>query len=134
MLELTYETFARKRPQLRDKMTRLLHSGELKRYRELWHSLEPKEKRTVVAAVDGSSNYRRYKNLLLYAINAAVVRYDGSLKEKGYADVDFLTPYKYLTERLDIYRATLELKAALAAVEEVELFLLDGSLHSSLTA
>ncbi|WP_456475303.1 DNA double-strand break repair nuclease NurA, partial [Candidatus Pyrohabitans sp.] len=42
--------------------------------------------------------------------------------------------YKYLTERLDIYRATLELKAALAAVEEVELFLLDGSLHSSLTA
>jgi NurA-like 5'-3' nuclease len=134
MLELTYETFARKRAKLREKMIKLLHSEELSRYRELWHSFEPEARQSVIAAVDGSSNYKRYKSLLLYAINAAVVSYDSSLKEKGYADVDFLTPYKYLTERLDLYRATLELKAALAVVEEVELLLIDGSLHSSLTA
>jgi NurA-like 5'-3' nuclease len=134
MLELTYETFARKRAKLREKMIKLLHSEELSRYRELWHSFEPEAGQSVIAAVDGSSNYKRYKSLLLYAINAAVVSYDGSLKEKGYADVDFLTPYKYLTERLDLYRATLELKAALSVIDEVELLLLDGSLHSSLTA
>ncbi len=134
MLDVTYETFVRKRAELRDKMLRLLHREELSRYRELWHSYEPEAEQSAVAAVDGSSNYKRYKNLLLYAINAAVVSYDGSIRERGYADVDFLTPYKYLTERLDLYRATLELKAALEVVDEVELLLLDGSLHSNLTA
>ena len=134
MLELTYETFARKREELREKMLRLLHGGELGRYRKLWHSYEPEAEQCSVAAVDGSSNCRRYKSLLLYAVNAAVVSYNGSIAERGYADVDFLTPYRYPGERLDLYRATLELKAGLEVIDEVELLLLDGSLHSNLTA
>ncbi|NOZ58584.1 MAG: DNA double-strand break repair nuclease NurA [Euryarchaeota archaeon] len=134
MLELTYETFARKRPSLRRRLEELLHSGELREYRELWHSYEARAEPCTAAGVDGSSNCKRYKALLLYAVNAVAVSYDGSLGEKGCADVDFLTPYKYLSERLDLYRSTLELKVALEVVEDVELLMLDGSLHSSLTA
>lgn len=134
MLELTYETFARKRTNLRRRLEELLNSGELQEYRRLWHSHEAEPEPCSAAGVDGSCNSKRYKALLLYAVNAVAVSYDGSLGERGCADVDFLTPYKYISERLDLYRSTLELKVALETVDEVELLLLDGSLHSSLTA
>ncbi|WP_457555844.1 DNA double-strand break repair nuclease NurA [Candidatus Pyrohabitans sp.] len=134
MLELTYETFARKRRELKDRLEVLLRSEELQQYRELWHEHDAEPVFCTAAGVDGSSNCIRYKSLLLYAVNAVAVSYDGSMREQGCADVDFLIPYKYPSERVDLYRSTMELKVALSAADDVELLLLDGSLHSALTA
>ncbi|MBI5253731.1 MAG: DNA double-strand break repair nuclease NurA, partial [Euryarchaeota archaeon] len=123
------ETLARKRAQLREEIEKLsnIDSGK---YAQLWREVEIPEKKAVIGAEDGSLNHRRYKNFVIYAVNAIALVYNGSFKEIKNSDINLLYPYKKVEERLDLYRTIFELKTSLEALDEAEVFLLDGSMLS----
>ncbi len=131
MLYETYETLARKRAQLREGIEKLSNIDS-KKYAKLWREVEISEKKAVIGAEDGSLNHRRYKNFVIYAVNAIALVYSGSFREIKYSDINLLYPYKNVEERLDLYRTIFELKTALEAIHDADLFLLDGSMVSDI--
>jgi hypothetical protein len=134
MLDVSYEVFSRKREELSGKIQDLKRREDLAKYRGYWKDLALKGKEGIVGAQDGSMNHLRYKSLALYALNSAALVLNGRLTGKGYAEVDILYPYRQVEERVGLYRTIFEVKAALQVIEEVDLFLLDGSLYSDLVA
>lgn len=129
MLDETYETLARKRAQLREEIEKLSDIGSEK-YSQLWREVEIPERKAIIGAEDGSLNHRRYKNFVIYAVNAIALVYNGSFQEIKHSDINILYPYKNIEERLNLYRTIFELKTALEVLDEAELFLLDGSMLS----
>ncbi|MFQ5800429.1 MAG: DNA double-strand break repair nuclease NurA [Candidatus Hydrothermarchaeales archaeon] len=132
MLDLTYEVLAKKKPEIKKRIDKLLDTAILKRYGKEWREVDVKPSEARVGGEDGSINHRRYKNLVVYAVNAAALVYDTKIKKKAHADVGILYPYYQIEERLHLYRAIFELKASLEVMDDVELFLMDGSLLSDL--
>jgi hypothetical protein len=127
-----YETLARKRSSLQTQIDELLGLRDIERYRPFWNDQKFLEEKVSIGAEDGSFNYKKYKNFVLYAINAAAYLYDGSLKEIQASDINILYPYKNVEGRLRLYQSIFELKASLRAIENADIFLLDGSLLGEL--
>lgn len=134
MLDLTYELFARKRPVIKSKIADLKSGENLSRYREHWHQFSSEPESCVVGAEDGSANYRKYKSLVFYAVNAVALVFDGEVLEYGYSDIDLLYPFRKVESRVSLYRSILEVKASLKALEKTDVFLIDGSILSDLVA
>lgn len=134
MLNSTYETFAKNRGMLQEKIRALKGKNKLDKYRDLWVEQEFKEKAGVIGAEDGSINHKKYKSIVLYAVNASAPVYNGRIREFQFSDIDILYPYGGVTDRLDIYRTIFEFKAALKVISDVDIFLVDGSIYSDLVA
>jgi NurA-like 5'-3' nuclease len=134
MLNSIYETLAKKRFQLRSEIDSLLKIRKVKKYKSLWNPLVFKEKKAVIGGVDGSFNFKKYKNFVLYAISAAAYIYDGKIKGIEDSDIGILRPYKNIESRLKLYQSILELKIGIKALEAVDVLLMDGSLLSGLVA
>ncbi|MEE8403264.1 MAG: DNA double-strand break repair nuclease NurA [Candidatus Hydrothermarchaeaceae archaeon] len=136
MLDITYETFAKNRASLTDRIRALRGNKEkdLKKYRQRWVDLDLKEKRAKIGAEDGSINHKKYKSIVLYAVNASAPVYNGKICEAQFSDIDILYPYREIKDRLDIYRTIFEFKASLKVLDKVDLFLVDGSIYSDLIA
>lgn len=134
MLNITYETFAKNRAKLKKRIQLLREEKTLKKYEKHWHPLDLKEKKACIGAEDGSINHKKYKSILLYAVNASAPVYNGKIKESQFSDIDILYPYREIKDRLDIYRTIFEFKASLKVIDEVDIFLIDGSIYSDLVA
>jgi NurA-like 5'-3' nuclease len=132
MLNITYETFAKSRAALRDRIRALREEKKLERYRRHWTALELKEKKAKIGAEDGSINHKKYKSIVLYAVNASAPVYNGKISEAQFSDIDILYPYREIKNRLDIYRTIFEFKASLKVIDKVDIFLIDGSIYSDL--
>jgi NurA-like 5'-3' nuclease len=132
MLNITYETFAKNRAALKKRIRLLREEKTLKKYEKHWHPIDLKEKKAHIGAEDGSINHKKYKSIVLYALNASAPVYNGKIKQSQFCDVDILYPYREIKDRLDIYRTIFEFKASLAVIDEVDLFLVDGSIYSDL--
>lgn len=134
MLDITYETFAKNRVALVERIGELGKKKDLKKYRDRWTNLDLTEKRVKIGAEDGSINHKKYKSIVLYAINASAPVYNGKIHESQFSDIDILYPYREIKDRLDIYRTIFEFKASLKVIDKVDLFLVDGSIYSDLVA
>ena len=134
MLQNTYETFARKRKELMDYVENLKSMTDFTVFRNEWKDVEIEAKESKIGAEDGSVNHRKYKSLVLYALNATSVIYDGKLRMDGIADIDFLYPYRYVRDRLSLYMTILEIKTALKHINEIDILMLDGSIYADLLA
>jgi NurA-like 5'-3' nuclease len=132
MLNITYETFARNRAALRDRIRALREERRLKKYHRRWRALDLKEKKAKIGAEDGSINHKKYKSIVLYAVNASAPVYNGKIAESQFSDIDILYPYRAIKDRLDIYRTIFEFKASLRVIDKVDIFLIDGSIYSDL--
>ncbi|GBE56959.1 MAG TPA: DNA double-strand break repair nuclease NurA [Euryarchaeota archaeon] len=134
MLDLTYEVLAREKGGIQKQVSELLDRSIVKDYRARWNSMSFKPSPSIVGAEDGSINHKRYKNLVIYAVNATAIVYDGDIRSASSADVGVLYPYFQIEERLHLYRAIYEFKCALEVIDSVDLFLVDGSMMSDLNA
>jgi NurA-like 5'-3' nuclease len=132
VLDSTYETFARNRPLIRRKIAKLKAKERLDEYRKQWHSFSSEPEGCIVGAEDGSANYKKYKSLVFYAVNALALVFDEGVEEYKYSDVDLLYPYRKVDSRVSLYRAILEMKASLKAIDRADIFLIDGSIFSGL--
>ena len=132
MLNITYETFAKNRAELKKRIQLLREEKRLKKYEKHWRTLDLEEKKAKIGAEDGSINHKKYKSIVLYALNASAPVYNGRIIDSQFSDVDILYPYREIRDRLDIYRTIFEFKAALAVIDKVDLFLIDGSIYSDL--
>jgi NurA-like 5'-3' nuclease len=110
----------------------LREEKRLKDYKDRWQNLELIEKKAKIGAEDGSINHKKYKSIVLYAVNASAPLYNGKITDHQFSDIDILYPYREITNRLDIYRTIFEFKASLQIINEVDLFLIDGSIYSDL--
>jgi NurA-like 5'-3' nuclease len=129
-----YETLAKKKSIIREEIDRLLRIRDIEKYKDLWRSVEFSGEEVKIGGEDGSFNHLKYKNFVLYAVNAIAFSYDGSIKGVEASDINILFPYKNIEERLKLYQTILELKVSQRIIDEVEVFLLDGSLMSKLAA
>lgn len=132
MLDSTYETFARKKLQIKKKIADLKGRKSLQEYREQWRTFSSEPYRCIVGAEDGSANYRKYKSLVFYAVNALALVFDNEVEEFKYSDVDILFPYRNVDSRVSLYRSILEVKAGIKALDRADIFLIDGSIFSDL--
>ncbi len=86
----------------------------------------------LVAAVDGSMNYKQYKGFMIYAVDSeSVLIEDGKVSVfRQLGDVDVLVPFWLPEERIKLYMSILEIKNAIQVLSEKDdmLVLLDGSL------
>ncbi len=133
MLESTYETLAAKKRAIREKADTIAARGDSDDVRSLWRPMEFKEEKRAIGAEDGSENQRSYKGFALYAANAVSLVFNGATKEFVGSDVDLMAPYR-VEERISIYRGILEFRVALEALRFSDVFLVDGSLRSSLSS
>ncbi len=134
MLDITYEIFAKNRAALTDRIRVLRGKKELEKYRHCWVDLDLSEKGAKIGAEDGSINHKKYKSIVLYAVNASAPVYNGKIMDSQYSDIDILYPYREIKDRLDIYRTIFEFKASLKVIDKVDIFLVDGSIYSDLVA
>jgi hypothetical protein len=134
MLNITYEAFARKRSALKKRIQLLREEKNLKKYKKHWHALDIKERKAKIGAEDGSINHKKFKNIVLYAVNASAPVYNGRIADSQFSDIDLLYPYREIKDRLDIYRTIFEFKASLKVIDDVDIFLIDGSIYSDLVA
>ncbi|NOZ82352.1 MAG: DNA double-strand break repair nuclease NurA [Euryarchaeota archaeon] len=134
MLEKVYEELALKRQELRRRFAEWAERGQIERYASNWNSFVPEPLQEPCAGVDGSFNHCQYRSAVLYAVNAcACAHLGGELREYPRAEVDLLPP-AFAREILELRMARMELQCALDVHEDVELVMLDGSLHSALSA
>ncbi len=134
MLQKTYEVLARKASELKEQLYLLKSEQDLSVFRKEWKAAEFEPEKCRAGAEDGSVNYRRFRSIILYVLNSAVVLYTTKLEVHGEADIDFLYPYRYVRDRLSLYMGILELKTALQHLDKVDIMLLDGSLYSALVS
>ena len=134
MLNITYETFAKNRAALRGHIRALREEKRLEKYGRHWTALDLTEKKARIGAEDGSINHKKYKGIVLYAVNASAPIYNGQITESQFSDIDILYPYREIKDRLDIYRTIFEFKASLKVIDKVDIFLIDGSIYSDLVA
>ncbi len=130
MIDNIYELVARKRDEILRKIDSIVEKSS--KYREKWKEYEFNAKESAIGAEDGSLNFKRYVDFILYAANAASIIYNGEIKSFFIADVDVLYPYKRIEDRLNLYRAMFEFKIVLKSLEKAEIFLIDGSLINSI--
>ncbi|MHA1754974.1 MAG: DNA double-strand break repair nuclease NurA [Candidatus Odinarchaeia archaeon] len=102
-----------------------------------WKDIEIKEsiKKISIGAVDGSSNRKQLRSMVLYTLGAVLVIYDGEkITTYKTAEVDLLKPYKLIRDRIRFYMTILEHKIALKALEtnKIDLILFDGSILGNL--
>ncbi len=104
-----------------------------------WRSYRAKAEDSIelkVCGVDGGRNFEEYRGFVVYVVDAEAVIYKGAEAEEPVklCEIDILSPYRFVEERVRTYGEILEVKAALQALERrnVNLALLDGSLISSL--
>jgi hypothetical protein len=134
MLDLTYEVLAKEKEGIKKRVDQLLDRASMKKYENEWRDTQIKPREGIIGGEDGSINHLRYKNLVIYAVNSAAFVYDSGMKKIIRADVGLLHPYYQIEERLNLYRAIFELRTSLEIIDEVDLFLVDGSLLSDLKA
>jgi len=112
----------------RDKMLSILRGPKfeqiLQKARENWVEYQPTKYESVIAGIDSSFNNTKFQGIELWAATAVSVKSDGEilvdLHESG------------LGSDIDISRiaSKMEIDACEKTVDEVDLVLMDGSLHS----
>ena len=112
----------------RDKMLSILRGPKfeqiLKVAKENWVEFEPKKHESVTAGIDSSFNNTKFQGIELWATTAVSIKTDGEvlvdLHDSG------------LGSDLDLSRiaSKMEIEACEKTVDEVDLVLMDGSLHS----
>ena len=112
----------------RDKMLSILKGPKfeqiLKVAKENWVEFEPKKHESVTAGIDSSFNNTKFQGIELWATTAVSIKTDGEvlvdLHDSG------------LGSDLDLSRiaSKMEIEACEKTVDEVDLVLMDGSLHS----
>ncbi len=130
MIDSVYELVARNKDNILKKIENLVEKSD--KYREKWRDYEFDSRRSVIGAEDGSLNFKRYVDFILYAANAVSILYENEIKSFSVADVDVLYPYKRIEDRLNLYRTMFEFKIALKNIKDADIFLIDGSLISSI--
>lgn len=134
MLDRTYEVLTRERPRIKKELEGLIENAPYEKVQEKWQPYEFEPKRSVITGQDGSINHKRYRNAVVYAVNATALTFDRALSRQDSAGIGLLTPYYQIEERLHLYRAIYELKTSLHVIEGTDLLLIDGSLLSDLKA
>ncbi len=132
MLDITFETLSKRRQDIQKKIACLKDKGKIEKYKSYWKEADFERHAAVIGAEDGSINHQKYKSIILYAVNASAVVLDKKIRESKFADIDILYPYRDVSDRLDIYRTIFEFKASIEVIDEVDLFLVDGSIYSDL--
>ena len=112
----------------RDKMLSILRGPKfeqiLQKARENWVEYQPTKHESVIAGIDSSFNNTKFQGIELWAATAVSIKSDGEilvdLHESG------------LGSDIDISRiaSKMEIDACEKTVDEVDLVLMDGSLHS----
>lgn len=112
----------------RDKMLSILRGPKfeqiLQKARENWVEYQPTKYESVIAGIDSSFNNTKFQGIELWAATAVSIKSDGEilvdLHESG------------LGSDIDISRiaSKMEIDACEKTVDEVDLVLMDGSLHS----
>jgi len=112
----------------RDKMLSVLKGPKfeqiLQKARENWVDYEPIKHQSVIAGIDSSFNNTKFQGIELWAVTAVSIKSDGEiladLHDSG------------LGSDIDISRiaSKMEIDACETTVDEVDLVLMDGSLHS----
>jgi NurA-like 5'-3' nuclease len=112
----------------RDKMLSILKGPRfeqiLDKARQNWISYEPKKEEAVTAGIDSSFNNTKFQGIELWATTAVSIKADGEvlvdLHDSGLgSDID-----------LSRIASRMEIDACEKTVEQVDLVLMDGSLHS----
>jgi len=134
MLDLTFQVLAEKRDIVKAQVDELVFPDVLMSFKRRWRKLDLEPMEVCIGGEDGSINHVRHKNLVVYTVNALALAYDKGMKRRGHADIGLLYPYYQVNERLHLYRAIYELKTTLEVIDDVELFLIDGSLLADLKA
>ncbi|MGD2107532.1 MAG: DNA double-strand break repair nuclease NurA [Nitrosopumilaceae archaeon] len=112
----------------RDKMLSILRGPKfeqiLKVAKENWVEFEPKKHESVTAGIDSSFNNTKFQGIELWATTAVSIKTDGEVL------VDLHS--SGLGSDLDLSRiaSKMEIEACEKTVDEVDLVLMDGSLHS----
>ncbi len=132
MLDITFEAISRKKRDIQKRIDVLKDERKIEKYKSRWKETDFQKRAVVIGAEDGSINHKKYKSIILYAVNASALVLDKKIREAKFADVDILYPYRDVNDRLDAYRTIFELKAGLEVMDEVNLFLVDGSIYSDL--
>ncbi|MHA1728503.1 MAG: DNA double-strand break repair nuclease NurA [Promethearchaeota archaeon] len=131
MSETLNETAARKKEEISKKVNGL--EENIPNIKPYWNQMEIKEGQEfkTIAGVDGSSNYREFLSIVLYALGAECIIQNGkmsSIIRKN--DIDILQPYRYTRDRIRFYMTIFELKAGLKALknDKIDYILFDGSI------
>ena len=112
----------------RDKMLAILKGPKfeqiLQKARENWVEYQPKKEETVTAGIDSSFNNTKFQGIELWATTAVSIKSDGEvlvdLHDSGLgSDTD-----------LSRIASRMEIEACEKTVDQVDLVLMDGSLHS----
>ena len=112
----------------RDKMLSILKGPKfeqiLDKARQNWISYEPKKEEAMTAGIDSSFNNTKFQGIELWATTAVSIKADGEvlvdLHDSGLgSDID-----------LSRIASRMEIEACEKTVEQVDLVLMDGSLHS----
>ncbi len=96
----------------------------LQKARESWIEFEPKKKETITAGIDSSFNNTKFQGIELWATTAVSIKADGEvlvdLHDSGLgSDID-----------LSRIASRMEIEACEKTVDQADLVLMDGSLHS----
>ena len=112
----------------RDKMLSILKGPKfeqiLQKAKENWIEYEPKKEEVVTAGIDSSFNNTKFQGIELWATTAVAIKADGEvlidLHDSGLgSDID-----------LSRIASKMEIEACEKTVDQVDLVLMDGSLHS----
>lgn len=131
MLDATYEVLARKKRELRAQIDELSNIDK-EIFAAQWIDKDFSPIKAVVGAEDGSYNLKKYKSFCLFVVNSCAILHNGTTREEKHADIGITRPYRYMDERVGRYMAIMELKTSLQIIDEVDVFLLDGSIISSM--
>ena len=98
----------------------------LQKARENWIEFTPKKEEVVTAGIDSSFNNTKFQGIELWATTAVSVKYDGEvlvdLHQSGLGTADDISSIA----------SKMEIEACEKTIDNVDMVLMDGSLHSQL--
>lgn len=114
----------------RDKMLSILRGPKfdqiLQKARDNWVEFMPTKEKVVTAGIDSSFNSTKFQGVELWATTAVSIKSDGEII------VDLHRSGLNATEDISSVASKMEIEACQKTVDEVDMVLMDGSLHSQL--
>lgn len=127
MLETIYQVLAKKKGNLKAEIEKL-EDIDFDKYQKQWVDKEFQPSGSIIGAEDGSSNFIRYKNFVLYAISTNVLYYDSKIHQHHFSDISIQAPNRFFDERIRRYMGIHEIKNTLNIIGKTDLFMMDQSL------